>query len=340
MFAAIEALERGLGPDVPILVGGAPDERGVVSTASYAARKFGCHSAMPMSQAVRLCPQALRFPPRHGLYGEYSRKIMDVLRRYGPLEQMSIDEAFVDVGPAAITADFGREVKAVLRQETRLAVSVGLSGNKLVSKIASGHQKPDGLTVVPLGNESAFLAPLPIGRLPGVGPKTAARLAELGIQTCADLAQLAQDTLIGRFGPAMGLSLYEHARGIDESPVVTEHDLKQVSQETTFARDVLDRAVLWQTIKELAEGVAQRLQSQGLVAKTISLKLRYSDFQLLTRSRTQLVPVDDARTISRAAAELMRLHWDRKRAVRLIGVGATRLMPAESWVQLPLPEPR
>src|SRR5438093_6467147 len=137
MFATIEAIERGLGPDVPILVGGAPEERGVVSTASYAARKFGCHSAMPMAQAIRLCPQALRFPARHELYSQYSHQVMDVLRAYGPIEQMSIDEAYVEVGPEGISAELGRAVKADVRQATRLTVSIGLSANKLVSKIAS-----------------------------------------------------------------------------------------------------------------------------------------------------------------------------------------------------------
>src|SRR5579884_81344 len=148
MFATIEALERGLGPDVPILVGGAPDERGVVSTASYAARRFGCHSAMPMAQALRLCPDALRFPPRHELYAQYSRRIMDTLRTFGPIEQMSIDEAFVDVGAEGIDVEVGKAVKKAIRVATGLTASTGISQNKLVSKVASGYKKPDGLTVI------------------------------------------------------------------------------------------------------------------------------------------------------------------------------------------------
>jgi len=337
MFATIEALERGLGPEVPILVGGAPEERGVVSTASYAARRFGCHSAMPMAQALRLCPQALRFPARHDLYGEYSQRIMDVLRQYGPLEQMSIDEAFVEVGPAAITDEVGHAVKAAVRAATKLAVSVGLSGNKLVSKVASGYRKPDGLTVVPLGGEAAFLAPMDIGRLPGVGPKTQARLAELGISTCGDLTHLPLDTLVARFGQASGQALFDHARGIDDSPIVTAHDLKQISQETTFVQDVVDRAKLWETLQELAEGVAERLRAHGLFARTVTLKLRYADFQLVTRSASLPVPADDATAIAQAAAGLVRANWDRQRPIRLVGLGATRFIPNESWVQLPLP---
>ncbi len=336
MFAAIEALERGLGPEVPILVGGSPDERGVVSTASYAARRFGCHSAMPMAQALRLCPQALRFPPRHELYGEYSARIMEVLRRYGPLEQVSIDEAFVAVGSVGISPEFGREVKETVRRATRLTVSVGLATNKLVSKVASGLEKPDGLIVVAPGQEAAFLAPLDIGRLGGVGPKTRARLAEVGVATCGDLARLPLDVLVARFGPAAGRALYDHARGVDDSPVVTHHDLKQISQETTFARDVVDRARLWATLKDLSDAVGQRLREHGVLARTVTLKLRYADFRLVSRSAGVVVPTDDGAVIARTAAALVRANWERGKPVRLIGVGATRLVARESWLQLPL----
>src|SRR5579884_2159556 len=337
MFASIEAIERGLGPDVPILVGGSPDERGVVSTASYAARRFGCRSAMPMAQALRLCPQALRFPPRHDLYSAYSRRVMAALAAFGPLEQMSIDEAFVEVGSSGISAEVGRTVKEIVRRETGLTVSVGIARNKLVSKVASDVQKPDGLTVVPAGQEAAFLAPLSVDRLEGVGPKTRARLAEFGVHTCADLARLPLETLVTTFGRAAGQSLYDHARGLDDSPVVTHHALKQISQETTFARDLLDRPRLWATVRTLSNGVARRLRAHGVLARTVTLKLRYEDFQLLSRSASLATPADDATVIAQTAAALIRLNWDRRRAIRLVGVGATRLVPAESWLQLPLP---
>jgi nucleotidyltransferase/DNA polymerase involved in DNA repair len=337
MFATIEAIERGLGPEVPILVGGAPEDRGVVSTASYAARRFGCHSAMPMAQALRLCPQAVRIQPRHDLYGEYSQRIMDLLRAYGPLEQMSIDEAYVDVGPSGINRELGRAVKAVVQQSTRLTVSVGLSANKLVSKIASGFQKPDGLTVVPAGGEAAFLAPLDIDRLLGVGPKTQARLAEVGIATCGDLTRLPLELLVAKFGLSSGRSLYDHARGIDSSAVVTHRDLKQVSQETTYVQDVIDRAKLWATLREQSDAVARRLRSNGLLARTVTLKLRYGDFQLLSRSATLPVPTDDPSELAATVARLMRTNWDRSRPVRLIGIGASRFVPSESWLQLALP---
>ncbi len=337
MFASIEAIERGLGPEVPILVGGAPEERGVVSTASYAARRFGCHSAMPMAQALRLCPQALRFPPRHALYAEYSRRVMSALAAFGPLEQMSIDEAFVEVGRSGISEALGRAVKEIVRQETGLTVSVGIARNKLVSKVASDVQKPDGLTVVPVGQEAAFLAPLSVDRLEGVGPKTRARLADFGVHTCADLVRLPLETLVATFGRAVGQSLYDHARGCDDSPVVTHHNLKQISQETTFARDLLDRPRLWATVRALSNGVARRLQAHGVLARTVTLKLRYADFQLVSRSASLVAPTDDPSVIANTAAALMRVNWDRRRAIRLIGVGATRLVPAESWLQLPLP---
>ena len=337
MFATIEAIERGLGPDVPILVGGAPDERGVVSTASYAARRFGCHSAMPMAQALRLCPQARRFPPRHDLYAQYSHRIMDELRRFGPLEQMSIDEAYVEVGSNDISADLGKSVKAVVQKATGLTISVGISSNKLVSKVASGFQKPDGLTVVPPGAEAVFLAPLDVGRIPGIGPKTQARLAEIGIRTCGNLAELPEDTLVAQFGAAAGRALYAHARGYDDSPIVTRRDLKQISQETTFVRDVSDRARLWATLKELSGDVAVRLQTHELLARTVTLKLRYADFQLVSRSASLALPSDDATVIGRAAGRLVRANWDQSRPVRLIGVGATRFVSTQSWIQLPLP---
>ncbi len=337
MFAAIEARERGLGPEVPILVGGAPDQRGVVSTASYAARKFGCHSAMPMSQAVRLCPDALRFPPRHDLYAEYSRRIMDVLRTFGPIEQMSIDEAFVDVGSSAVNAGFGKAVKDAVRQATGLTASVGIASNKLVAKVASDLHKPDGLTVVESGGEAAFLAGLDVSRLDGVGPKTAARLRELGVQTCGDLTKLPIDVLVARFGRSIGHALYDHARGIDDTPVVTSHDLKQISQETTFVQDVTDRAKLWHTIRSLSDAVAERLRRHGVLARTINLKIRYGDLVVVSRSASLATPTDDPITIARTAASLVRANWDRRRPIRLIGVGAVRLVPAESWLQLALP---
>jgi DNA polymerase IV len=337
MFATIEAVERGLGPEVPILVGGAAEDRGVVSTASYAARRFGCHSAMPMVQALRLCPQALRIPPRHDLYGDYSRRIMDILRRYGPLEQMSIDEAYVDVGPSGISRELGQAVKTRVHHATRLTVSVGLSANKLVSKIASGIAKPDGLTVVAVGSEAEFLAPLDIGKLHGVGPRTQSRLAELGVQTCGDLTRLPLDSLVARFGLAAGHALYDHARGVDQSAVVTQRELKQISQETTYVQDVVDRARLWSTLREQSDAVARRLQSHGMLARTVTLKLRYANFQLLSRSTSLTVPSDDPAELSRAAARLMRANWDRNRAIRLIGIGASRFVPSESWLQLALP---
>jgi DNA polymerase-4 len=325
-----------LGPDVPILVGGSPEERGVVSTASYAARRFGCHSAMPMAQALHLCPQALRFQPRHNLYGQYGDRVMEALRSYGPLEQMSVDEAFVQVGAEDITRSFGQAAKDAVLQASHLTVSIGLSRNKLVSKVASGLQKPNGLTIVPLGEEAAFLGPLDIGRLWGVGPKTQARLTELGILTCADLSKLPLDVLIEKFGQSSGHSLYDHCRGIDDSPVVTHHDLKQVSQETTFVQDVIDRAMLWSTIQEQARGIAGRLRSHGVMARTVTLKLRYSDFQVVSRSATLVVASDNASERARAAAGLVRSNWDRRRPIRLVGIGASRFIPTESWVQLAL----
>lgn len=339
MFASIEAIERNLGPDIPILVGGSPESRGVVSTANYAARRFGCHSAMPMAQAMRLCPQARRFHPRHELYERYSQKIMDLLGGIGPLEQMSIDEAFVEIPESRIGAELALQAKADVRTATGLTISIGIAQNKLVSKVASSLQKPNGLIVVEPGREAEFLAPLEVERLPGVGPKTRARLAELGVRTVGDLALLPLDALVSHFGSAGGTALRDHAHGHDPSPVVTARDLKQISQETTFPQDVVDRVRLWRTIQEQSTGVARRLAENGVLARTITLKVRYADFQSFSRSASLPVPASDAPTIARVAAGLVRSSWDRSRPIRLVGIGASRLVSSESWMQLPLPLP-
>jgi DNA polymerase IV len=337
MYAAIEARERGLPPDRPIVVGGDSERRGVVSTCNYAARAFGVRSAMPAAQARRLCPDATFLSPRHSLYSQYSRRVMAVLGRYGPLEQVSIDEAFVEIGRDDLDAGLGQAVKAAVLAETGLVCSVGLATNKLVAKIASSHGKPDGLVVVSAGDEATFLAPLAVGKLWGVGPKTVERLRELGILLVSDLAALPPATLRDRFGAHFGAELWAHARGIDDSPVVTHRERKQLSEETTFARDVADRAVLWHAIRSQARDLARRLAADDIVARTVSLKLRYGDFSTLTRALTRIDGVSSSEEIAAAAGSLVRANWQRGRPVRLIGVGLSRFEPRQSWRQLPLP---
>jgi DNA polymerase-4 len=337
MFAAVEMRERRLPPEALVIVGGDPKRRGVVSTCSYAARAFGVRSAMPASQAYRLCPLATFIHPRHDLYSAYSRRVMVALGRFGPLEQVSIDEAFIEIDPSGLIAETGRAAKSAVREASGLVVSVGLAANKLVAKIASDYGKPDGLVVVQPGEEAAFLAPLPIGKLYGVGPKTAARLRELGVERVEDLARLPLGSLRERFGDHLGHALWRHARGLDTSEIVTHRDPKQFSQETTFEANVADRARLWHAIREQSRSLADRLASDDLVARTVTLKLRYGDFTTFTRSCSPVGTVAEAAEIAAAAALLVRTNWQRSRPIRLLGIGVSRFEPARNWRQMPLP---
>lgn len=332
-FCAVEEQAR---PDLrgkPFAVGGRPDERGVVASCSYAARRFGVHSALPMSQAVRLCPGLIIVPARHGVYSQLSRQVMARLRALTPqVEQVSIDEAYLDVTelpePAEVTA---RRVQATIRGELGLPCSLGVATNKLVAKIANnvgkaaarGDGPPNAVTVVLPGREAEFLAPLPAGELWGVGPKTAAKLAGLDIHTIGDLAAWPAGDLARRFGKN-GEEMALHARGIDERPIVTQRERKSVSQETTFARDVADGAALQRTLREQAFEVAGILKRKELLGATVKLKLRRADFTTLTRQSTFAQPTDDAQAIYTAAVQLFERTWDRQ-PVRLIGVGVGHL---------------
>jgi DNA polymerase-4 len=335
-FAAVEVLEN---PDLagrPVLIGGR--KRGVVATASYAARAFGARSAMPMARALELCPQAIVLPPRHGLYRDYSRRVMAILHQTSPLvEQMSIDEAYLDLTDQVSAWDeavgIARGVQARVREEVGLSASLGVAANKLVAKIASDHEKPGGLTVVRPGEEAAFLAPLPVRALSGVGPVTASKLAELGVGTVGELAQLSTDVLRARFG-RHGAEMAQRARGIDERPVITEHERKSLSQERTFARDLSDPQALRRELWKLSQAVAEHLGKAELVACTVAIKLRYTDFTTLTRQMRLAVPTDDERMIYRAALVLLKRAWERGRPVRLLGVGCRDL--STSARQLPL----
>jgi len=337
-FAAVEVLENPGLAGKPVLVGGRPEERGVVATASYPARAFGVHSAMPMARALRLCPQAIVLPPRHDLYAQYSRRVMEILGQTAPLvEQMSIDEAYLDLTDQVAAWDeaveIARQIQARTRDEVGLSASLGVAANKLVAKVASDRHKPGGLTVVRPGEEAAFLAPLPARMLLGVGPVTERELAEMGVKTIGDLARLPEDELRTRFG-RHGAEMARQARGIDERPVVTEHERKSVSQETTFARDLRDAEALRKHLWQLSQGVAQWLKEEGLAAGTIAIKLRYADFTTLTRQMKLAAPTDDAREIHRAVAILFERAWQRGRPVRLLGVAGRNLSPPAG--QLPL----
>jgi DNA polymerase IV len=327
-FAAVEQRDR---PDLrgkPVIVGGDPRGRGVVSAASYEARRFGVHSAMSLREAVRRCPDGVFLPVDGRRYQRASRDVMTVLRRFTPqVEPISIDEAFLDVtGSQALFGDgpaIARRIKDDVHQEVGLTASVGVATTKLVAKIASDLRKPDGLVVVAPGEEAAFLAPLEISRLWGVGEKTTGVLGEYGVRTIGDLAALPPDVVIRRFGKH-GASLVARARGIDDDPVHEGDPAKSVGHEHTFDVDTSDPEVIERTLLAMADGVSGRLRSAGVRASTITVKIRDASFRTITRQRTLPEPTDLTEPIFRTAVDLARPEV-RGIRVRLLGVSASHL---------------
>lgn len=334
-FCSVEELLDPSLAGVAFAVGGRAGERGVISTASYAARKFGVRSAMPTAQALRLCPHLKLLPARHKVYGEYSRRVMELLADVTPvIERVSIDEAFLDVtGDPRPGGEIAARLKARIRETTGLPASFGVATNKLVAKIATNVGKPDGLVVVPPGAEAAFLAPLPLAALWGVGPKMRANLELLGMKTIGDLAAWPEADLVRRFGE-WGRALARHAKGIDDRPVTGEYEAKQISSETTFARDVTDGDVLRHKFLELSEEVAAGLRRDGLVARTVKIKVRWPPFETLTRQTTLAQSTDLDNDIFEAAWALFNKVWTPGRHVRLIGVGVSNLSEAARQLSL------
>jgi len=347
------AVEEGRDPSLrgkPFAVGGRPDQRGVVASCSYAARQFSVRSAMPMSQAIRLCPGLIVVPSSHGVYSEASRQVMAILDNLTPLvEQISIDEAFLDVTMLRDDAEtLARRLQATIRDELGLPSSLGVATNKLLAKVANNIGKsaaindapPYAITVVSPGQEAAYLAPLPVRELWGVGPKTAEALARLGIHTIGDIARWPGADLAHRFGKH-GADLAQRARGMDDSPVTPESETKSVSKETTFSRDVRDAETLKRTLRSLSDGVGRRLRKDGLSGTTVKLKLRWVDFTTLTRQLTLRAPTQHDDEIYAAALELFEKTWTAGKPVRLIGVGVSSFDDGGSQLGLwdaPLPE--
>jgi nucleotidyltransferase/DNA polymerase involved in DNA repair len=329
-YAAIEQRDRPELRGRPVIVGADPQGgrgRGVVSTASYEARPFGVRSAMPISQAYRLCPKGVYLPVDMERYLEVSGQVMGILRRFTDLvEPLSIDEAFLDVTQERRRLGGGTDVavaiKAAIVKETRLTASVGVASSKLVAKIASDIRKPDGLTVVPPGGESAFLDPLPVRRLWGVGPKTEESLALLGIHTIGDLARADPGRLARRVG-THGHDLVTLARGLDARPVVPDGgEAKSIGQEHTYAEDTRDPERLRRTLLRLADGVARRLRSHGLKARTVTLKYRDETFRTLTRAEMLREPTDSGNELFATLWRLF-LGVHGSKSVRLVGAYAS-----------------
>ena len=314
----------------PVVVGGL-GPRGVVATASYEARRFGVHSAMPMAQARRLAPNAAYLVPRFSLYQAVSGQVMELLGRLSPLvEPLSLDEAFVDLeagGAAEDTAGalaIGEELRAVIRAVTGLTGSVGLAGSKMLAKIASEQAKPNGLRLIEPGTERELLAPMSVRILPGVGPATADHLRRAGMTTVDDLAAAGEAELVRLLGKAHGGSLHRMAFGYDDRPVVAERDAKSVSVEDTFDTDLHDRVRVRTEVERLADRCVQRLRGAGRSGRTVVLKVRRYDFSTLTRSETLRGPTDDPGVVREAAARLLEAV-DTTGGVRLLGVGVTGL---------------
>jgi DNA polymerase-4 len=343
-FAAVEQRDRPELRGKPVIVGGGgPNQRGVVSAASYEARKFGVQSAMPLRTAGRLCPHGVFLPVDGRKYQSVSREVMAILRRFTPqVQPISIDEAFLDVtGSQALFGNgeaIGRTIKTTIRAEVGLTASVGVGTTKLVAKIASELRKPDGLVVVPPGGEAAFLAPLPISRLWGVGGKTAEALRDFGVVTIGDLAGLPPDALVRRFGKH-GAALVDRAHGRDPDPVATGDPAKSIGHEHTFDVDTADREVIERTLLGMADGVAWRLRASGLTAVTVTLKLRDSSFTTITRQTGLEVPADLTEPIYEAAVGLLRreLHGQR---IRLVGVTASNFRDREQLALFGEDDPR
>lgn len=337
-YAAVEERENPALRGKPVVVGSEPKEgrgRGVVATSNYAARRYGIGSAMPISEAWRRCPKAVYLRPRMRLYADVSRQIRAIFERFTDLvEPISIDEAFLDVtaserlygdGPAIAGL-----IKDAIRKEERLTASIGCAESKFIAKIASDLDKPDGLVVVRPGEEAEFLAPLPIGRLWGAGPKALERFRRLGCATIGDAASLDRDVLVRTFGDSMGDRFHRLSRGVDDRPVVPDHIRKSLGKETTFGEDVADRRVVERTLLDLTEQVAALLRRKGLAGATVTVKLRWEGFETVTRQRTLESPVNTVEKIWPVARELLQSADRPRRRVRLVGVTLSTLDRAAS----------
>ncbi len=329
-FAAVEKLDNPALRGKPLLVGGDPTGRGVVATASYEARAFGCHSAMPMARALRMCPDAIVIQPRGSRYHHVSEEIFEVMGEFTPLiERLSIDEAFLDItgcerllGPADRVA---ADIKTRVKSRTGLTVSVGLAPNKFLAKLASDLEKPDGLTIIEPDKICEVLDPLPIRKLWGVGPASARQLEKLNIRTIGQL-RIAPHDMIRTYLGDVGEHLQRLAAGLDDRPVTPDSQAKSIGQEQTFRVDIDDMDELTRILLDQTQQVARRLRRSGLKARTVTLKLRYADFTTLTRSNTSDQPTDVTELLWRRSRQLLET-WSRAhhRPLRLLGMTASGL---------------
>jgi DNA polymerase-4 len=338
-YAAVEVLDDPELEGKPVIVGGSK-ERGVVSSASYEARKFGVHSAQPIATAARLCPQGVFLPVRMWRYQEVSQQIFKIFQRFSPLvEPLSLDEAFLDVTGSTrlfgTPEEIAKKIREQVVEETGLTVSAGVAPSKFVAKIASDMQKPDGLTIVPEGKVEEFLQPLPMEKLWGVGKATRKILAHLGVRTIGDLSLLSSKLLVRKLGK-QGLHLYLLAKGVDQREVEPEREVKSIGHEDTYPIDISDLEEARKQLLSLATRVAKRLRDYGLVGKTVSLKVKYHDFVQITRSITLAEPTDDSREIFQTCCDLLGKTEVGRRPVRLLGISLSQLGDSDETKQLAL----
>ena len=335
-YTAVEERERPEIRGKPVIVGADPKEgkgRGVVSTSNYEARKVGVRSGMPISQAWRLCPEAVYLPPNFPLYIRVSGEIMELARKYaGKFEQWGIDEAFLDVTSKvkdyAEAETLARQIKQVIKEKQNLTASIGIGPNKLVAKIASDIQKPDGLTIVKEDEVEKFLAPLPVRKLLWVGRKTEAKLKVLGVNTIGDLARYDPTVLTSMFG-VTGLQMHLMSKGIDRSEVIERTGVKSVSHETTFEEDTADSVAILQALDALCEAVQKETANQRLLFKTVTVKIRYQNFETHTKSKTLPFMTNRVQDLKKTARELLMAYMRQDRKMRLIGVRVSSLASGE-----------
>jgi DNA polymerase-4 len=339
MDAFFSSVEQKRHPELvgkPVVVGGEgdPTKRGVVSTASYEARMFGIHSAMPLRTAYKLCPEAIFLPVDYEEYSRVSGEIKAILKAFTPMiEDVGIDEAFLDISSVdRPSEEIAREIKKRIKDEMGLTCSIGIAPNKLLAKMASDMQKPDGLTVIMDNDIQSRIWPLSVRKLWGVGPKTEAYLKEMGVQTVGDLASLSLDKLIEEFGQSYGSYLYEASRGIDESLLVTRWEPKSISRETTFQRDVDNWQVIAKTLAELTKEVVINMKEEGYQGRTVSMKIRFNDFKTYTRAKTLSRHTDSEEEVRKAAFDCLR-RIELKKKVRLIGVRVSHLEKVGEAIQ-------
>jgi DNA polymerase-4 len=329
-YASVEIRDNPRLVGLPVVVGGSPKGRGVIAAASYAARKFGVHSAMSSAQALRLCPNLIFIKPRMDHYAQISKQIREIFENYTSLvEPLSLDEAFLDVsGSEALFGDavsIARQIKERIKTEVGVTASAGVASNKFLAKLASDLQKPDGLVVVPPDAIEAFLDPLAIGRVWGVGKQTQKKMESLGVQTIQQLRSLSAETLKAAFG-LNGEHFWRLARGLDTRPVVPDREAKSISHETTFYIDIEDPEVLRAWLLELTDQVARRMRRYEIVGKTVQIKLRYSNFETITRARTLAEPTNLTDVLATAALQLFAENSQQlARGIRLLGMGVSHL---------------